>query len=329
MGDTRGSGTQRRSATGLTLILSEEDVEGLLDMDEVVGVVEEAFRRKGQGEAENFMRTRTRGASSVLNVMHASMPYLGRAGVKAYLSSKAGAKFVVILFDTADSAPLAVIAADMLGRFRTGAASAVATKHLYRKTSAAVAIFGSGKQALTQILALGSVMSVEEVRVWSPNERSRGAFAQTLGQKGFAARAFDSPERALGGAQVATAITSAHAPFLDGGMLRDVSHANICGANVPTHAEISTDAVASFQTVAVDDLAQAKFEYGELMRAAEAGRFSWDSAVELGEVVAGRRQPEGRTLFKSGGVAIEDVAVASKLYELAKTEGEFQDVKIL
>ena len=313
----------------MTLILSEADVEGLLDMDEVVSVVEEAFRRKGQGEAENFMRTRTRGASSTLSVMHASMPYLGRAGSKAYLSSKSGTNFVVVLFDAADSKPLAVMGADMLGRFRTGAASAVATKHLYRNASGSVAILGSGKQALTQILALRSIMSVEEVRIWSPNERSRGAFARALEEKGFAAKAFGSPEQAVRGAQIATTITSSTLPFLDGAMLRGVSHANICGANVPTHAEISTDAVASFQTVAVDDLAQAKLEYGELIRAAEAGQFSWDSAVELGEVVAGRRQPEGRTLFKSGGAAIEDVAVASALYELARAGGTFLDVKLV
>ncbi|MDG6910832.1 MAG: ornithine cyclodeaminase family protein [Nitrososphaerota archaeon] len=313
----------------MTLILSESDVEGLLEMDEVVGVVEEAFRRKGEGRAENFMRTRTRGASSTLSVMHANMSYLGRAGLKAYLSSKAGTKFVVLLFDATDSTPLAVMGADMLGRFRTGATSAVATKHLYRDASGSVAILGSGKQALAQMLALRSVLSVEEVRVWSPTEKNRGAFARALEEKGFTAKAFSSPEQTVRGAQVVTTITSSTLPFLEGGMLGSVSHANICGANVPTHAEITTDAVAWFQTVAVDDLPQAKLEYGELIRAVEAGLFSWDSAVELADVIAGRRHPEGRTMFKSGGAAIEDVAVASALYESARAGGAFPDVKLV
>ncbi len=312
----------------MTLILSEKDVEGLLDMDGVVAAVEEAFRRKGLGDAENYMRTRTRGASSVLNVMHANLPYLGRAGLKAYLSSKSGTKFVVVLFDAADSAPLAVMGADMLGRFRTGAASAVATKYLYREASGTVAIFGSGRQALTQALALRSVMSVDEVRLWSPNDAHREAFARALAEKGFRARACGSPEEALRGAVVATTITSSREPFLDGAALGGVAHANICGGNVPAHAEISADAVASFQAVVVDDLPQAKFEYGDLVRAAQVGKFSWDSAIELGAVVAGRPVPEGRTLFKSGGAAIEDVAVASALYEAARAASGFPDVRL-
>ena len=312
----------------MTLILSERDVEGLLDMGEVVAVVEEAFRRKGMGEAVNLMRTRARGASSMLNVMHANLSYLGRAGVKAYLSSRSGTKFVFVLFDSVDSTPLAVMGADMLGRFRTGAASAVATKHLYRRPSAVVALFGSGRQALTQALALRSVMSVEGVRIWSPNQGRRAAFARTLMENGFNARECGSPEDAVAGAQVVTTITSSHVPFLRKEMLKDVAHANICGANDPAHSEMTVDAVTAFQTVAVDDAVQAKFEYGELINAVEGGVLSWDSVVELGDVVLGRRAPRGKTMFKSGGVAIEDVALASALYESAKADPKVPDVKL-
>ncbi|MDG6913796.1 MAG: ornithine cyclodeaminase family protein [Nitrososphaerota archaeon] len=312
----------------MTLVLSEKDVEDLIDMDAVVVAVEEAFRRKGMGEAENYMRTRTRSASSVLNVMHANMSYLGRAGLKAYLSSKSATKFVVVLFD-AGSTPLAVMGADMLGRFRTGAASAVATKYLYRKASGTVALFGSGKQALTQALALRPVMSVDEVHLWSPNVAHREAFARVLEERGFQVTAFDSPAAALKGAEVVTTITSSREPFLDGEMLKGVAHANVCGSNIPTHAEISAGAVASFRTVTVDDLAQAKSEYGDLIIAAQAGKFSWDPVKELGEVVAGWRVPEGQTLFKSGGAAIEDVAVASALYDAARARSGFPDVDLV
>ncbi|MDG6910382.1 MAG: ornithine cyclodeaminase family protein, partial [Nitrososphaerota archaeon] len=161
----------------MTIFLSERDVGSLLSMDEVVAAVEEAFKMHGSGQAHNYMRTRTRGPGSVLNVMHANSPYLGRGGVKAYMSSRGGARFLVVLFDASDSSPLAVMAADMLGRFRTGAASAVATKHLYGKRSGKVALFGSGRQALTQALALRSVMELGEVRVWSPRRENREAFA--------------------------------------------------------------------------------------------------------------------------------------------------------
>lgn len=305
----------------MTLVLAERDVQDLIDMHEVVSSVEEAFRRKGAGDVSNSMRTRSRGSDSVLNVMHASLAYLGRGGLKAYMSSRAGSRFAFILFDAASSVPLAIMGADVLGRYRTGAASGVATKYLYRRPSGRVAIFGSGKQALTQALALGSVMGIDELRVWSPNRERRDAFARKLSEAGLAASPHESPEQALRGADVASAITSSKEPFLTDVMLSSVSHANICGSNVASHSEVSAAAVQSFDTVAVDDVAQAKVEYGDLIQAAAAGAFSWDSAVELGDIVAGKRKGEGRTLFKSGGVALEDVAVASMLYDRALKSG--------
>ncbi|HMD79237.1 MAG TPA: hypothetical protein VKF39_04555, partial [Nitrososphaerales archaeon] len=151
----------------MTLFFSETQVKELLDMREVVQAVEEAFRQQGLGEAVNTMRTRSSADGTVLNVMHASLPYLGRAGLKCYLSSPHGGKFLVVLFDLRDAKPLAVMGADVLGRYRTGAASAVATRHLYHRPSARLAVFGTGKQAITQVQAMGAVLAIEEVRVWS------------------------------------------------------------------------------------------------------------------------------------------------------------------
>ncbi len=290
-------------------------------MEEVVQTVEEAFRRQALGEASNFMRTRSKGTGSVLNVMHASLSYLSKGGLKAYMSSKAGTKFVVVLFDSADATPLAVMGADYLGRFRTGAVSGVATKHMYRKPSATLALFGSGRQALTQVLAVRAVTSVEEVRVWSPNIVHREAFARRISELGFRAKAFDSPLHAAEGAQVACTITSSTKPFLDDQSLNGIEHLNLCGGNNPEHAEIAPEAVGAFGTVVVDDLPQAKLEYGDLIQAAKAGRFSWDTATELKDVVGGKVRPRGRCLFKSGGVALEDVAVASMLFDKATKSG--------
>jgi len=305
----------------LTLILSEKDVEGLINMNDVVCCVEEALRRHGEGGVSNFMRTRSRGTGSVLNVMHANLSYLRRGGLKAYMSSRKGTRFALLLFDTNDAQLLAVMGADSLGRFRTGAASAVATKFLYGRPSGTLAVFGSGKQALTQVLAVREVMSLDEVRVWSPTLGHRRAFAQKLKTYGVNGSAFDSPDTAIDGAEVATAITSSEEPFLTGEMLESVSHLNIAGGNVPERAEITPAAVGAFDTAVVDDLAQAKTEYGDLIQAANDGFFSWESAVELGAVVAGRRKPKGRTLFKSGGAALEDVAVASMIYDRAMQSG--------
>lgn len=305
----------------MALILSEKEVQDLIDMKEVVASVEEAFRRQGTGEASNSARGRSAGHESVLNVMHANLAYLRRGGLKAYMSSKSGTKFVIILTDSSDSTPLAIMGANVLGRYRTGAASGVATKHLFRGTSVKAAVMGSGRQALTQVLALSAVVRVEELRVWSPSREHRATFAKQLATKGYDASARDSPAEALDGADVASSITSSDRPFITDRMLGSVSHLNICGSNVPSRSEASPAAVGTFDAVVVDDIHQGKTEYGDLILAAQAGRFSWGSALELGAVVAGRAKASGRTLFKSGGVALEDVAVASMLYDKARRSG--------
>jgi ornithine cyclodeaminase/alanine dehydrogenase-like protein (mu-crystallin family) len=308
----------------LTLFLSESQVGNLLNMKEAVAAVEEAFGREAKGEAVNSSRTRSRAPTAVLNVMHSVLPYLGRGGLKCYMSSPKGTRFLFILFDMKDSTPLAVMGADVLGRYRTGAASGVATKFLYAKSSATVAIFGSGKQALTQVTALAAVTSISEVRVWSPDRAHREIFANGLRDSGFDAKAYDTSRGAAAGAEVASTITSSRLPFLDRKEVESFRHVNICGGNNPGHSEITPAAVGTFDSVVVDDLPQAKVEYGDLILAAAAGTFSWDKAVEIKQVVAGRRA-KGRTLFKSGGAALEDVAVASMVYDKAKKAGSLRE----
>ena len=313
----------------MTLFLSEADVLSLMEMKEVVSSVEEAFRRQGLGEADNSMRTRTKGDGSVLNVMHANLAYLGRGGLKSYMSSKEGTRFVIVLFDSSRSSPLAVMGADVLGRYRTGAASGVATKHLYRRSSGKVAVMGSGRQAMTQALALASVMEATEVRVWSPNRDHREAFVRRLEAEGLGATGCESPDLALKGADVASAITSSKEPFMTEGSVASVAHLNLCGSNMPAHSEASPTAVGAFGAVVVDDMVQAREEYGDLILAAERGSFSWNTAHELGRVVAGKERVSGRTLFKSGGAAIEDVAVASLIYDKAMKSGRsFPDLEL-
>ena len=211
--------------------------------------------------------------------------------------------------------------AHVIGRFRTVAASGVAPKHQFGKPSGTLAIFGSGKQALTQVLAVSAVMGLEEVRVWSPTASHREAFAAKLSSEGFRAKACETVEKAAEGAQVASTITRSGEPFLSDRSVNSLLHMNVCGGNVPGHSELTPAAVGMFGTVVVDDLPQAMGEYGELIQAAAAGVFSWDSAVRLCDIVAGRRKPKGRTLFKSGGAALEDVAVADLVYERALTSG--------
>ena len=213
----------------------------------------------------------------------------------------------------------------MLPRQRTGAASAVATKHLFKSKDFEFAVCGSGKQALTQVRAMAEVASLRSVRVWSPRGERRESFAKELSKLGFDAVASASPSEALSGAQVATAITSSKDPFLTPDTVRPVKHLNLCGSNSPSRSEATPECVGEFQTVVVDDIGQSKVEAGDLVGAQSEGFFSWDRAIELKEVVRGRIRPNGRTLFKSNGVAIEDVAAARLVYEKAVKNGRYPE----
>jgi alanine dehydrogenase len=312
----------------MTLILSEADVERLLTMREVVSAVEESFRHNSHDERVNSPRTRAVAAGTVLNVMYASLPYRGRAGVKCYFNSKAGTSFVLVLFNTEDSVPLAFMGADILGRYRTGAASAVATKYLYGHKSIRFSIAGTGKQALTQVLAMREVAALESTKIWSPNPSHLAAFLERLRKAGVEATRADTLREAFTASDVATTITSSEDPFVEPEDVKNLAHINICGSNWPDRAEATPEAVASFATIVVDDLEQAKREAGDLIAAETAGKFHWEEAVELAQVVSGSVKPGARTLFKSMGVAAEDVAVASLVYDKACKTGEYRSKEL-
>lgn len=328
MGQARDRRNQGRAVSPLTLLLSETEVASMLEMKEVVRSVEEAFMRQSASEAVNYPRTRTSTPHSVLNVMHASLAYLGRAGVKCYLGSRKGTRFVFLLFDAASGEPLSVMGADMLGRYRTGAASAVATKHLLRAERVRLGICGSGKQAYTQVAAMNAALTLQSVRVWSPDRQHREGFASKLSSEGFDVTAVSSAFEALADANVGATITSSRVPFLGDAAVANLSHLSLCGANYPDRAEADPSAISRFGTVVVDDLAQARVEAGDLIQAEKAGSFKWERAVELKDVVSGRVIPSGKTLFKSGGVALEDVAVASLVYDRAVKSGLGREVEL-
>src|SRR6059036_4165378 len=147
------------------LLLTEKEVEGLLRMDDALAAVEEGLRALGRGEATNRPRQRVGTRETAVNVMLAAWPARGYAGFKYYTASRAGIRFWVHLFDMATGELVAVIQADRLGQRRTGAASGVATKYLARPDASTVGIYGSGKQARTQVQAVCKVRKISRVQI--------------------------------------------------------------------------------------------------------------------------------------------------------------------
>ncbi len=306
----------------MTLLLRESDVSGLVTMGDAVEAVEKCFAEMRPPHFSNTPRSRSVVPGAVLNGMHAAVGYLGRGGAKLYLSTKAGGQFVFLLFDLRTGELLSVMGADILGRFRTGAASAVATKHLCKLKSFTLGVAGSGRQAVTQALALNEVASLEQVRIWSPDRAHRIACSKLLERDhGIESVPSDSVEEAVRGAQVASTITSSRTPFLLERHLRDVKHLNVCGSNWADRAEVEPKGIAVFDSICVDDLVQSRIESGDLILASKEGLFEWEDAIELRDVVQAKVTSGPRTLFKSNGVAVEDMALASVIYDRATEDG--------
>ena len=315
------------SRLAVPLFLRETDVKALLTMDVTLAVLEVAFREWAADRAANEPRRRV-AAGAVLATMSAALPSKGLMGFKAYTHSKAGARFWVCLFDADDGRPRAVIEADWLGRMRTGGASGLATKYLARPEASVFTVIGAGSQALTQVLAVAAVRRLGEVRVASRDPAHRDAFVEDLRRvlpPTIAIEPAVSMREAVNGADILTTITTTGHPIFPGECLQAGQHLNVCGSNYPDRREIDSRVVSRADLVVADDVEAARLEAGDLLLAEREGHLNWGRVHSLRDVVAGSagggRQPSDVTLFKSVGLAIEDVAVGAAVLELAQTRG--------
>src|SRR2546421_5795139 len=158
------------------LLLTEDEVRQLLTMEMALEAVQDGLRRLALDEGQNIPRARSQTDHAMLHVMSAAAKTLGFMGYKAYTTSRRGTHFHVGLHDGKTGALLALIQADYLGQVRTGAASGVATQYMARPDAVEVGLFGSGKQARTQLLAICKVRRINRVQVYSPNEERRRRF---------------------------------------------------------------------------------------------------------------------------------------------------------
>ena len=316
----------------MALILRESDVQDLIDMDEVIAAVEQAMRELGEGDAHNEPRRRAFTSGGLLNVLFASYPGGNCTGVKAYTVSNGHVRFLVSLFGL-DGSLVALIEADFMGAYRTGAATAVAARALGAPAASTVAIIGTGWQASTQALALSRVLEVKELRVFSRNAEKRALFAAEQEQQlGVTTVDSATAEAAVRGADVVVTVTTSHEPVVHADWVEPHALVVAVGSNYPNRVEVPAELVERAQTVVVDQLADARLESGDLIQAAAAGKFDWANAVELGSVVAGRwERPDrlGITLFESHGLAIWDLAAAATVLARARERGGYEEVEFL
>jgi alanine dehydrogenase len=307
------------------LYLTEEDVVATLTVRDALRLLDDAARAQAEGRAENKPRQRVRTQQSVLQVLPAA--YGERLGHKSYLVAPKprGARFLYLLF-AASGEMLALFEADALGQIRTGAASGLATRVLAREDARTLGVIGTGWQARTQLEAVCAVRPIERVRAFGRNPERLGAFCEEMTARvGVPVEPAANGREAVSGAGVVCTITNASAPVLEGSWLDAGTHVNAAGSNRANAQEVDVETVACAAVVAVEDLAQANVESGDLISAAQSGRWSWDRAVLLSDVVAGKKpgrtSAEQITLFESLGIGLWDLAAASHVYDACVAAG--------
>jgi ornithine cyclodeaminase/alanine dehydrogenase len=309
-----------------TLFLREDDVRKLLTMDSAIEAVEDGFRRLAAGEAMNVPRRRARTTQVILHTMSAAAEPYRLIGFKAYTTSGEGNRFHAVLYDGLTGQLQAIVEADWLGRVRTGAASGVATQYMARPDCSEVGIFGAGAQARTQLQAMCRVRPIREARVYSPNQERRERFAREMESLcQIPVLPVHRPEEAAVDMDIIVTATSSREPVLRGAWLSEGTHINAIGSNARNRAELDVDTVRRADIIATDSVEQCQIEAGDFVEPIEQGVLHWARVKELADVITGRQTgraaPENITLFKSLGIAMEDLAVAARVLPLARERG--------
>ncbi len=321
----------------MALLLSKSDVQQLLSMAETIRVVEEAFRQFALGNV--IMPQRTVIRVEGYHGLHLGMPaYIGGEidalalkVVTVYPDNptKKGLPTTIgtlLLNDPTTGAPLAVMDAGYLTAMRTGAVSGVATKYLAREDAKKVGVFGAGVQARTQLWATCTVRDVESAVVYDVDTEACQAYAREMTDRlGIPVSPVDDPRAAVEGMDVIVAASSAAEPVFDGNWLVPGQHINAIGSHSPNARELDTTTIVRAKVVP-DWTDACLVEAGDLMIPLDEGAIGEEHIrADLGEVVAGlkpgRENDAEITLFKSVGLALQDVSTADLVYRKAREVG--------
>ena len=312
------------------LVLSEPEVRELLDMESCVEAMTEVLTSLARGELYQPLRSMVRppDTDGLLGLMPAH-----RGGERAVYALKEivvtpdnptrgldAHQGAVLLHDGVTGELVAVLNASPITAIRTAAVSAVATRALARADTARVAILGAGVQARAHVDAMRAVLDDPEIRIWARRIEAAAELAADVG-----AIASPSPDAALFGAEVVCTTTSAREPVLEHRWLAPGAHVNAVGSSIPTARELDTETLRR-GALFVDRRESALNEAGDYLIAAAEGAIGPEQIrAELGEVLAGlapgRADEEEFTIFKSLGIAVEDLAAAELVVRRARERG--------
>jgi ornithine cyclodeaminase len=325
-----------------TLVVGQSEVAGFLPMAECLGVMEEALRTLARGEAVLPLRSILWLPERVgaLAVMPAALLDAKVVGLKAisFFPGNEGTELdthqgAILLFEAGRGRLLAIVDATSVTAIRTAAVSGVATRVFAREDAGDLALVGSGVQARTHLEAMLLARRIRRIRVASADFARAARFAERESRRhGVAIEPVASAEEAVRGADIVCTVTSSKAPVVKGEWIEAGAHVNAVGSSVPSARELDTAAVVRSRLF-VDRRESALNEAGDfLIPKAEGAVGDGHILGEIGDVLIGkipsRRTREEVTLFKSLGLAIEDVAAARHVYEkaLSTKRGRFLEL---
>ncbi|MGC4035463.1 MAG: ornithine cyclodeaminase family protein [Chitinophagaceae bacterium] len=314
------------------LFINNQRISELLPMDECIGVMREMFRSLAEGEIVQPLRSVMwrPDRKGLLGMMPGFAAGPGVMGIKVItVFHKNGQKGLpshqgmVILFDANNGQPLMTFDASEITAIRTAAASAVATELLSRRDSSSLAIIGSGVQAMKHVEAICTVRNIATINIWSRQGKNAEVLAEKIRQK-YSLNVFvsDSVQKAAKNADIVCTVTAASQPVLCGEWLQPGMHINAVGASTSVSREIDSDALLR-SSLFTDKYESLFNEAGDFVIPEKEGLVSRDFVkAELGEVLTGKKN--GRTneqeitLYKSLGIAAEDIYSAWHIYKKLK-----------
>ncbi len=316
----------------MPLLLTERDVRQLLPMADLIEAMEGALAAFSTGQVRQPVRAIVElGTHGFFGVMPAALTSPAAAGVKIVTvvprNHERGLPShlaTIMLMDAETGALDAILDGRFITEARTAAVSAVSARHLARADSRIVAIIGSGVQARSHAAALAHVLPSCEFRIWSPTPANRADAAREIADAtGRPAAASASAREAADGADVVVLVTASTEPVVESAWIRDDAHVIGVGACRPTEREMPAALLARARLV-VDSRDAAVKEAGDILLARQDGVEAPISA-ELGEICAGRAPgraaADGVTIFKSLGLAVEDVVSARLVFDRARAAG--------
>ena len=324
------------------LFISRDDILNLIGMDDLIGVMEGAFRELALGSVEMPLRHALRspdppGTVHIMPAMLHASKAVGLKVVAHYSANPTNFKLptinaMILHLDYTTGRVIAILDGTHLTAMRTAAVSGLATRYLARKDSRTVGLIGSGVQAATHLEAMQRVRPIASAKVFSPTPSHREAFAKKFSAKlEIDVEPVGTGKEAATHADIVVTATPATEPVLKGGWLADGCHVNAVGSGTPGFRELD-ESVLQRSKIVADDIEAAASETGDFLAPMREGRFSKEQIhAGLGDLVIGRK--EGRTndreitLFKSVGLALEDVSAAKFIYERAVERGLGKEVQ--